>query len=205
MTSVKTARTAQPIESLLADRWSPRAFDPGRRVEPDKLTTVLEAARWAPSCFNQQPWRYLVCDRFVSEDCWQKAWQCLVPGNQRWASKAPVLIAAVSDQATPLANGDENRWADYDTGAASENLCLQASGMGLAVHQMGGFDPASLRESFNIPGGFNPIAMIALGYPGDAESLKGWRHEQEVGPRTRQPLDDIAFAGNWGVPLGTSD
>ena len=146
------------------------AFDDTRPVEHDKLLAILEAARWAPSCFNEQPWRYLVCDRFSDAASWQKALACLVPGNQRWAERAPVLVAAFSHRQFSR-NGKPNRWSAYDNGAASENMCLQACDLGLAIHQMGGFDADRLLHDFDVPDEHEANAMIAIGYPGDPAKL----------------------------------
>ena len=146
MTS-KRAVTSEPIAPLLGERWSPRAFDADKAVSTRQLTQLMEAARWAPSCYNEQPWRYVVCDRNQSEADWEKALSCLVEGNRSWAARAPILMAAIaSTQFTR--NGKHNRWSEYDTGAASENLCLQATAMGLAAHQMGGFDAQAVIDTF---------------------------------------------------------
>lgn len=196
--SGKKAATAREIHSLIANRWSPLAFDAARPVERDKLIAVFEAARWAPSCFNEQPWRYLVCDRFAvkNADSWEKALNCLVPGNQRWAKNAPVLIAALS-HGTFARTGKPNRWRDYDTGAASENMCLQACDLGLAIHQMGGFDSSKLRQAFGIPDDFEPIAMIALGYPGEGRELEESDRKRQSAPRERRKLGDTVFLNEW--------
>ena len=136
----KPAVTRPPIAELIARRWSPRAMDSTQPVSRDHLLALLEAARWAPSCFGDQPWRYLVWDRFRDPAGWQQAFECLAEGNQSWVQNAPVLLLAVAAPAFGH-NGQPNRWAQYDTGAASENLCLQAAALGLVAHQMGGFNP----------------------------------------------------------------
>ena len=196
----KTATTTEPIAELLATRWSPRAFDADGLIATRTLVSLFEAARWAPSCFNEQPWRYLVCDRFRDEERWEMALHCLVEGNQTWAVHAPVLIAAIADTLFSR-NGKPNRWCAYDTGAASENLCLQATQLGLAIHQMGGFDSDRVIECFDIPERYEPVAMIALGYPGDPDSLSERQRETELGARSRHPIGDFVFLDEWNNSL----
>ncbi len=193
----KPASTSVAIADVIARRWSPVALDPHRPVSRDLLLALLEAARWAPSCFGDQPWRYLVWDRFADADRWQQAFACLAEGNQAWVINAPVLVLAV---AAPHFghNGQPNRWAAYDTGAASENLCLQATALGLAAHQMGGFDPEQAKAAFNIPADHTCMAMIAVGYPGAADTLSEALQAREQAPRQRKPLAQIAFTGVWG-------
>jgi len=197
--SNKIASTSEPIHDLLARRWSPRAFDPDKPVSRQALTSLFEAARWAPSCFNDQPWRYLVCDRFGDKAAWERAFGCLVPGNQAWVKNAAVLLAAVAG--SKFAHNEKpNRWGQYDSGAASENMCLQATALGLSIHQMGGFDAEKLRAEFQIPDEFVPMAMIALGFPGDPDSLDEKYRSSELGARERRPLSDNFFADAWGSP-----
>lgn len=198
--SEKPAVTQVPIADLIAHRWSPRAFDPDRPVSRDHLLALLEAARWAPSCFGEEPWRYLVWDRFRDPAGWQQAFECLAEGNQIWVKNAPVLLLAV---ATPnfSHNDKSNRWAQYDTGAASENLCLQAVALGLAAHQMGGFDPEQAQARFHIPADHTGMAMIAVGHLAPAETLPDALREKEQAPRTRKPFERFAFEGSWGQHL----
>jgi nitroreductase len=195
----KLARTAQPINELLARRWSPRAIDPLRRVAHDHVVVFLEAARWAPSCSGDEPWRYLAWDRFDHPAGWQRAWECLSPGNQYWVKNAPVLLASFAD--SQFRNGKPNRWGQHDTGAASENLCLQGTALGLVVHQMGGFDGARLAGAFAVPERFTPMAMIAVGHPGDPDGLSDKHQAAEAAPRERQPFGELFFDGAWGKPL----
>jgi nitroreductase len=195
----KLARTALPIHELIAQRWSARAIDPERRVARDHLVVILEAARWAPSCFGDEPWRFLAWDRFEDPQGWQRACECLSPGNRYWAQNAPVLLASLA--ACRFSNGKPNRWGQYDTGAAAENACLQGSALGLVVHQMGGFSRGKLRETFAVPAEFTPMAMIAIGHPGDPSGLSEQHQAAEAAPRRRRPLGELFFGGEWGKPL----
>ncbi len=193
----KPAQTSVALCDVIARRWSPRAIDPAQPVRREQLVALLEAARWAPSCFGDEPWRYLVQDRFRGAAGWQQAFDCLAEGNQIWVKNAPVLLLAV---ATPNFghNQQPNRWAPYDTGAASENLCLQATALGLVAHQMGGFDPEKAQRAFQIPADHLCMAMIAVGHPGSVEDLPAALRDKEQAPRQRKPLEQIAFEGVWG-------
>lgn len=196
---LKPAPLTHSIHSLLADRWSPTAFAEGRPVERSKIRRLLEAARWAPSCFNEQPWRYLVFDGTDSEAL-DRARKCLVEGNA-WALKAPVLMLSVAGEFFER-NGKPNRHAQHDVGLASENLVLQAQEVGLVAHQMAGFDSDRARAEFGIPPEYTPMAMIAVGYPyrGKVEDLPEKLRERDLAPRGRKALGEVAFAGSWGVP-----
>ncbi|MGR9000381.1 MAG: nitroreductase family protein, partial [Gammaproteobacteria bacterium] len=141
----KSATTRVKIHDIIQERWSPRAFDSDKPVSHDDLLALLEAAHWAPSCFNDQPWRFVVCNKATDEASWQNALTVLVEKNRLWARNAPVLILAVAMENFNH-NGKPNRWAMYDTGAASVSICLQATALGMCVHQMGGFDAEKARE-----------------------------------------------------------
>ena len=187
------------IHELLASRWSPRAFDPNRRVSRLAIRTLLEAARAAPSCFNEQPWRFLIFDGEEPEAL-EQARSCLSSGNA-WARGAPVLILSVAAERWSR-DGSPNRWAGHDVGLASENLALQATSLGFAVHFMAGFDEKRARDLFRIPEGFTPMAMIAVGYPGNPEELPPKLRDRERAPRQRRPIEEIAFVGLWASPFG---
>ncbi len=191
----KPVKTDFPIHDLLARRWSPRAFSE-RPVEPDKLRRLLEAARWAPSSYNEQPWAYLVA---TLEDAAEHArlLSVLVEGNIAWAKRAPVLMLSIA-KLNFEHNGKPNRHAFHDVGLASANLVLQATAMGLAVHQMAGFHAEKARELFGIPEGWEPVAAIALGYPGEPDALPEPIRQRELAPRTRKPLGQFVFTGRWG-------
>lgn len=196
----KPAKTELAINELMRRRWSPRAFEDDRAVERDKILTMLEAARWAPSCFNDQPRSFVVFDG--SDDvALGKARDCLSPGNA-WARKAPMLMISVARETFEY-NGKPNRWGQHDTGLATENLLLEAVEMGLAAHPMAGFDADRARVEFGIPEGFTPMAMIAIGYPyrGPLEDLDEKLRGKELASRERKSISEIAFAGFWGQSI----
>ncbi|WP_417541840.1 nitroreductase family protein [Methylophaga thalassica] len=192
----KPADTAQPIEKVMAERWSGRAYDPTVMVTAEEITALCEAARWAPSCFGDEPWRYLVCDKNTDESAWKKVLSALVPGNQEWAKNAPVLIVTASVPNFSQ-NDKPNRWSGYDTGAASISLCLQATAMGLMSHQMGGFDDKVLRESFNIPADIHIWSVIAIGHQAALDNLTEEQLERELSPRKRLPVEQAFFMNKW--------
>ena len=194
------AITQVPIDALIAKRWSPRAFDVTKPVSQAQIIALLEAARWAPSCFGDQPWRFIVWDKNTDAAAWQQALECLVPSNQTWAKNAPVLVLSCHDTLFSH-NGKPNRFAAYDTGAAAENLCLQATSLGLMAHQMGGFDSAKTRETFAIPAQYELMAMLAVGYEGDANQLPDDLKARELAERNRKPLGELFFNGTWEKPI----
>ena len=196
----KPAHTQTPIHELIAQRWSGRAYDPNKSVSHEQLLAIIEAARWAPSCFGDEPWRYIIWDKHSDKQSWQRAFDCLAPGNQEWVVDAPVLMLASADSEFQK-NGKPNRWGQHDTGAASENLCLQATALGLMAHQMGGFDSDKIRGEFMIPERFTPMAMITIGYQLDQAALQGEIKEREMAPRERQALASRFFAGAWGTGI----
>jgi len=196
LTMQKPAITQQAIHELLANRWSGRAYDAAQSVSKEQVTSLLEAARWAPSCFGDQPWRYVVCNKADNLQAWQAAFDCLVPGNQGWAVNAPVLLLICAD--TLFGHNDKpNKWAAYDTGAATENLCLQATALGLMAHQMGGFDADKARTTFKVPERYQILAMVTVGYQAAVESLSGEVKERELAARSRKPLDELFSNGVW--------
>jgi nitroreductase len=190
----KPAPTNFPVHNLIRERWSPRAFA-SKHVEPAILASLFEAARWAPSSNNEQPWAYLVATKDDSEN-FAKTLSVLVEFNAAWAKEAPVLMIAVSR--LNFQNGTPNRNAFYDTGAATALLSVEATARGLAVHQMAGFDHTKAKQVFGIPEDCEPIAAIAIGYPGDPESLSQKLRDREVAPRTRKPLSEFVMSGRWG-------
>jgi len=181
---------------LFKKRWSTRAFDASKDVSPQDLNECLEAARWAPSCFGAEPWRFIVCHKTYEPEAWKSLLACLAPKNQEWAQFAPVLLMVCTHKVFQH-NDKTNAWAEYDAGAASVSLCLQAAALGLMSHQMGGFDVEAVRKSFAVPQDFKPMAAIALGYHGDLAQLDEDFQKIEQAKRKRKPLMDIVFAGGW--------
>ena len=194
------AITSVAIEDHLARRWSGRVYDPARPVTRPQLLALLEAARWAPSCFGDQPWRYLVWDRMQDAGNWQRAFGCLGEFNQGWAGKAPVLMLALADTQFNH-NNQPNRWGGYDTGAASMSLCVQAVALGIMVHQMGGFDGGKVQKEFAIPERFTPMAMIVVGYQLAKADIPADMREREFAARQRRPLGELVFSGEWGKAM----
>jgi nitroreductase len=198
----KTASADHEIHELIRERWSPRAFDPARDVTRDDLLRLFEAARWAPSSGNEQPWRFLVGDRQRSPERREALLGALIPKNQAWARHAPVL-ALVAVRLTHELNNRENPLAWYDAGQAVALLTVQATAQGLAIRQMAGFDKEQIRESCAMPEPFDPFVVMAIGYAGDPDSLEIDKHrESERSPRSRRPLGDFVFEGDWGTGIG---
>ncbi len=191
----KPAETNYPIHELLRQRWSPRAFS-DRMVEPEKLRSLLEASRWAPSSFNEQPWNFIMTTKEDRTE-YDRLLSCLTETNILWAQEAPVLMVSVA-KLYFTETGKPNRHAFHDVGLASENLAIQATSMGLFVHMMAGFYPDKVRELFKIPEGYEPVAAIALGYPGDPQTLPERLRERELTPRRRKLLQEFVFTGQWG-------
>jgi nitroreductase len=187
---------AHPIHDLLRRRWSPRAFA-DRPVEVDKLLSVLEAARWAPSSNNEQPWHYFVA-RKEEPEAFARLLGCLVEKNQLWAKAAPVLMLSAASTVFTR-NGKPNRHALHDTGQAIANLTTQATALGLYVHQMAGFDVDAARQTYALPPTVEPVAALALGYLGDPESLPPDLREREAVLSSRKPIGDFVFGGAWGA------
>jgi len=192
----KPADTQYPIHDLFRRRWSPRSFS-NRPVEHETLLSILEAARWAPSSFNEQPWRFLVARREDGDE-FERMLGCLMEVNQAWAQAAPVMMISVAKTYFGDDPSQTNRHAFHDVGLATSQLVLQALDHGLYVHQMAGFNPAKTRDVYAIPEGFEPVAGMALGYPGTPEDLPDKLAERERKPRTRMALDEIVYDGRWG-------
>jgi len=188
-----------PVARLFAERWSTRAFDGQTPVKAEKLAACLEAARWAPSCFGEEPWRFVIVDRFVNEQAWRRVLKALAEKNQHWAQNAPVLIVTAC-MPTFSHSGKPNRWCEYDTGQAAVSLCLQATDLGLATHQMGGFDAGAVRAATGMPEHLHIMSVIALGYPAAPETTADEFRELETAARKRKPVEEIALASRWGTP-----
>jgi nitroreductase len=191
----KKASTDYPIQELLAARWSPYSFD-DRSVAIADIRSLFEAARWAPSSYNEQPWSYLVARREDPEE-FSKLLSCLVEANQEWAKAAPVLVLCVVTLRFKR-NNKENRAAVHDLGLASGNLVLEATSRGLSVHQMIGIEPGKAREIYSIPEQSEAWTAMAIGYRGDPAKLPEELKERDLTPRKRKPLAKFVFAARWG-------
>ena len=193
MNEIKKAQTSFEIHPLIAARWSPRAFR-DKEVPRESILKLFEAARWAASSFNEQPWRFLVGVK--GDESYQKILNCLAEFNQQWARNAPVLIIACSKKVFSR-NEKINRHYAYDTGQAMANLALQATADNLHIHQMAGFSREKAAELFNIPENYEPLTACALGYIGDPEILDEKNRKSENAARSRKPLEEIIFSGEW--------
>lgn len=196
---VKQMKYAQPstdgVLPVLLERWSPRAFA-DRDVPAGDLKTIFEAARWAPSSYNEQPWRFLVGHR--GSETYSKILDALVPFNQDWAKSAPVLVLGVAK--TRFSHNDSpNNYAGHDLGAAMALMAVEATALGLAAHQMAGFDWAKAREAFAIPETYAMGSVMAIGYQGELSDLDDKFQAQEQAPRSRKPLSEIVLA-DWDRP-----
>jgi nitroreductase len=196
MNANKRAAADHPIHELIADRWSPYGFA-DRNVSAGDIRSLFEAARWAPSSYNEQPWSYLVASREQSED-FQRVLSCLVEGNQAWAKAAPVLAIGCTSLRFKL-NGKENAAAIHDLGLGSGNICLEATARGLVVHQMIGILPDKVREVFQVPEGVQPLTGLAIGYAVEPDKLPDAVRQRDLAARTRKPLGEFVFGGRWGA------
>jgi len=197
--SAKRAHPDHPIHEAVAARWSPYAFA-DRSVAREDLTSLFEAARWAPSSYNEQPWSYLLATREEPE-AFARLLSCLVAPNQLWARHAPVLALGVATLRFRR-NGKPNPAAIHDLGLAAGNLLFEATTRGLSVHQMIGILPDRARELYAIPEEAEAVTGLAIGYPGDPERLPENLRPRDLAPRTRKPLAEIVFAERWGESAG---
>jgi len=183
----KTANTAVPVHPLLSERWSPRGFDLHHQVSDGDVTALLEAARWAASAGNSQPWRFAVTRR--GERAHGQLFDALHPGNQEWAGAAGALILVAAEIAG--ADGTPRPWALYDTGQAVASLTTQAQAHGLATHQIGGFDSAAVRDAFGLDDTLTPVVVVAVGRADPDAVLPERLAGRETAPRTRRPVSDL--------------
>ncbi len=193
----KDAITRYPINEAARKRWSPRAFR-DQPVEPEKLISLFEAARWAASGGNVQPWRFIVGLR--PDATWTRIFEALDQGNQEWNKNVPVLMVAVGARISPF-DGKVSPVFQYDTGQAVSSLSIEAIHQGLHVHQMGGFSGEKIHAAFEIPDDYLAIAVIACGYMGDPENLSEKLKKREFLPRTRKPLEEFVFSGKFGEAM----
>lgn len=190
MSTPRTAVTTVPLHPLLAERWSPRALDADHALDDAQLRPLLEAARWAPSASNTQPWRFLTAARGTALHT--ALLETLVPGNRQWAEAASTLVLAAAEVVAP--DGSARPWALYDTGQAVAHLSVQAQAEGLSVHQMGGFDAAAVARVLSLPEDVRPVVVLAVGRRGEATALPEPLAARETAARERRPLDELLLA-----------
>jgi nitroreductase len=192
----KQATPDHPIHDLIARRWSPYAFAE-RPVSDDDLRSLFEAARWAASSYNAQPWSYIVATKANPAE-FERLLSCLVEGNQPWAKAAPVLALGCTSLRFAH-NNKPNAAAMHDLGLASATLTIEATARGLSVHQMIGILPDKARELYRIPEGVQPLTGLAIGYVADPDILPEGYRERDLAPRQRKPLAEFVFGGQWGA------
>jgi nitroreductase len=185
------------VHELIRRRWSPRAFA-ARPVARETILRLLEAARWAPSSGNEQPWRFVLGERHADPESFERLLGCLNPANQLWARHTAALLLSI---AKTHHNERPNRHAFHDVGLATANLLVQATALGVSAHPMAGFDIERAREVCEVPEGFEPVTMIAIGYLGAPEMLDEKQQHRELAPRTRHPIREFAFKGKFGKTL----
>jgi nitroreductase len=190
------AVTDYPIHELIASRWSPYCFA-NRSVSDEDLRSIFEAARWAASSYNEQPWSYIVAKKEEPGE-FERVLSCLVEGNQKWAKSASALALGIS-RLNFARNNEPNRAAIHDLGLASANLVLEAAARGLATHQMIGILPDKVRELYAVPEGHEPMTAVAIGYAGDPITLPEGMRTRDAARRPRKPLKEFIFGGKWGV------
>jgi nitroreductase len=193
----KSARSAAPLHPLLAERWSPRGLDPVHRLTEEQVTTLLEAARWAPSASNSQPWRFAIALR--GDPAFSALLETLAAGNKVWAHAASALVVAVAETAD--IDGNPRPWAVYDTGQAVAHLSVQAQHDGLAVHQLGGFDRGKVAALLRLSDELVPLVVVAIGRRDDTATLPQPLAEREVAQRERLPLRDLVLPIASAMPV----
>ena len=193
----KSASPDHPIHELISERWSPYSYS-NRLVPQADLLSIFEAARWAASSFNEQPWRYIVATRDRTDD-FERILSCLLDGNRTWAKEVPTLALGCI-RTTFSRNNKPNRVAQHDLGLASASLSLEATSRGVYVHQMAGLMADKAREVFGIPEGFEAVTALALGYRSESGTGDSSLLARDERPRTRRPLDEFVFGGHWGTP-----
>ena len=196
MNSEDQPRPDYPIHPLIAERWSPYAFA-DRPVSAEDLRSLFEAARWAPSSYNEQPWSYILATK-AEPELYERVHSCLVEGNQAWARAAPVLAIGCT-RLTFARNGKPNAAAVHDLGLAAGNLCLEATARGLHVHQMIGILPDRVRELFRVPEGVQPLTGLAIGYAADPATAPEPLRQRDAARRGRKHLPEFVFGPVWGT------
>jgi len=187
-----------PIHALIEKRWSPRSFSE-KDISQEDLRSLLEAARWAPSCFNEQPWAFIIARKSDVKD-FQTMLSCLVEANRIWAQGAPVLAIAIAKTQFSR-NGNPNRHALHDVGLAVGQMGIQAMSLGIYMHQMAGIHAETIRQSYQLPPECEPVTAIAFGYPGPPHQLPEALAAREQAPRQRHTQDQFVFTSKWQNPL----
>jgi nitroreductase len=190
MTAHKTAETSVPVHPLLAQRWSPRGLDATHELDQYGVRALLEAARWAPSANNSQPWRFLVTHR--GEQAFARLLDVLAPGNRSWAHAASALVLVAAQTADDA--GRARPWALFDTGQAVAALSVQAEADGLSIHQMGGFDADAAHREFDLEATLSPLVVLAVGRRDPDAELPEPLAAREHAPRSREPLEALVLA-----------
>ncbi len=190
----KVASVEYPVIDLIKNRWSPRAFS-SSPIEEEKIMSLIEAARWAPSCFNEQPWNFILFKK-ENQEAYKNIIDIISPKNQLWAKTAPLIILSVAKIKFEQ-SGKINKHALHDVGAAVSNLTMQANSMGLYIHQMAGFNTDKAKELFNIPDDYEPVTAIAVGYYGNKDDLPEEFIKSETAERNRKSLDEFTFESKW--------
>jgi nitroreductase len=193
----KIARPDYEILDVIRERWSPRAFDSDRAVPPGELRRLFEAARWAPSSFNEQPWRFIVTDRRRGPEAFAALHASLVPSNRAWSAAVPILVL-VAVRTTLERDDAVNSHAWYDAGQAVAFLALQATAAGIAIRQVQGFDADEARRACHVPAPYEPALILAIGYAGDPDALPERQRAAERMPRQRRALTEFVFQDAWG-------
>lgn len=187
--NTRIAETSAPLLDVLAERWSPRAFDTEHSLPEGALRGIFEAARWAPSANNIQPWRFIIARR--GSESFAKIETALLGFNQMWAGNSAALVVNIAETAD--AEGKAHPWAEYDLGQAVAHLSVQAQSEGLHLHQMGGFDREAIRTAFALDSRFLPVSVTAIGAVGSPDTLPEGLREREAAPRTRLPLEELVL------------
>lgn len=191
----KEAGNKYPLNELIRKRWSPVGFS-SREIEPEKIQSMFEAARWAPSSYNEQPWSFIFATK-QNESVYNKILECLFDGNTPWAKNAPLLILGITSEVFGR-NEKPNNHAEYDLGQAVANLSIQATADGLFLHQMAGFDPVKAKELFGVPNNHKVVVAVAAGYLAEEKDLPEAFAARDSGERKRKNLSEFVFSGNFG-------
>lgn len=193
----KEAKNQYPLHPLIKRRWSPRAFS-DRPVEKEKLQSLFEAARWSPSAMNEQPWSFIVGIR--DDETWKKIFDSLADGNKLWTHSSPVLMIVAGKKIFSSSQKPYTHY-QYDSGQSAAYLTVEAMNQGLFVHQMAGFDAEKIISAFSIPADYHPLTAVAIGYPGDPETLHEALRKREFAERSRNDFGDFVFSGTFGKAM----